>query len=147
VVFVRVPGGGLPWAFTEAKDSQLFIAALELLRSLLCIVLFSKAHVSAEVSEQMRSKNLVMGLPWVSCDDNGPADELSNSDFYQFDLGLRILVGPKDLQWRVLPELMAAGTELSQEIAGKRTEAKAFHKWTHRDSANLKHKHGAEMAW
>ena len=101
----------------------------------------------AEVSEQMRSKNLVMDLQWVSRDDNVPADELSNSDFHQFNMEMRIPVVPSEIQWLVLPELMAAGTELFQEIIEKRTEAKGSHKWTPRVSANLKHKRKAEMAW
>ena len=171
-----------PWAFTKAKDPQRFIAALELLGSLLCIGLFSKAWpvgnrgcgcftgisdnqgntfltskmmsgkfpmpiLLTEVSEQMRMKNLVMDLQWVSRDDNVPADELSNSDFHQFDMSMRMPVVPKDIQWLVLPKLMAAGTELFQEITEKRTEAKGSQKRIPRVSVNLKCKRKAEMAW
>ena len=101
----------------------------------------------AEVSEQMRMKNLVMDLQWVGRDDNVPADELSNSDFHQFDMALRMTVVPKDIQWLVLPELMAAGTELFQEITERRTEAKGSQKRFPKVSLNLKCKRKAEMAW
>ena len=60
--------------------------------------------------------------------DNVPADELSNSVLHRFDMGMGFQVVPREILWRVLPELMAAGTELFQEIAEKRTQAKGSHK-------------------
>ena len=76
----------------------------------------------AAVLEERASRML---LQWVPRERNEPADALSNEDFSDFDPALRVEVDLGKIRFRVLTEMMAAGTEFFGDLARAKEEAKA----------------------
>jgi hypothetical protein len=62
--------------------------------------------VLAELSEQLRMRQLELHLSWVRRDRNVEADAITNEDFSAFSPGNRIQVSPADIPWVVLPKIM-----------------------------------------
>lgn len=78
--------------------------------------------VLAELSEQLRDRDLEMGLFWVPRDQNEEADALSNSDFESFSPDLRIEVDPAEICWKILPQMLEASEEIHREVQELRKE-------------------------
>ena len=139
-----------PWAF-EPKHPKRRIAALELLATLLCVILFDNPGdpaaegtllmsggtdnqgngfvvdrlmstkfplniVLMELSAQLAERQLQLELEWLPRTENVEADDLTNSEFAKFDKANRIEVKLEDIQWLVLPEMMAEGRQLYSEL-------------------------------
>ena len=91
--------------------------------------------VLMELAAALEDRGARLRLEWVPRERNEPADALSNLEFGQFDPRLRIPVNLAKLPFRVLPELLAAGKDLFEEIAAVKEEREQ-HLWRKRSSNN-----------
>ena len=73
-----------------------------------------------ELSEEMRSQQVVLDLRWTPRESNQEADDLSNLKTTAFDPGLRIRVGPGLVKFIVLDELMEASAKLHLQLTQER---------------------------
>ena len=147
---LRLTRADIPWAYTRG-DPFRSIAALELLATLVCVLVFEPREptlagglisltaagdnqsngftldrlastkyplylVLMEVSEQLRSRNLLLSVAWRPRDENEEADALTNENFTGFDLSKRIDVKWEDLSFRVLPKLVRAAESLFEQL-------------------------------
>ena len=62
--------------------------------------------VLAELSEQLRRRQLELHLSWIRRDRNSEADAITNEDFSAFSPENRIHVDPTKIPWIVLPKIM-----------------------------------------
>ena len=147
---LRLTKEDIPWAYTRG-DPFRSIAALELLATLVCVLVFEPAEPSLsgglisltaagdnqsngftldrlsstkyplylvlmEVSEQLRSRNLLLSVAWRPRDENEEADALTNERFEGFDQDKRVSVKWADLRLLVLPKLVKAAEELFTQL-------------------------------
>jgi len=87
--------------------------------------------VLAELAEQLREKNLNLGLSWTPRDQNEEADDLTNEKFGRFSPSLRIKVNLETISWKILPEMLAVSEDLykrAQEEKSKPTEGEGRRK-------------------
>ena len=73
-----------------------------------------------ELSEELRSRKVALGLDWLPREENQEAADLSNMKTTDFDESLRVHVAAADLRWHVLDEMMQASQELFNAIVVER---------------------------
>ena len=79
----------------------------------------------AELSEQLRERQLELHLRWVRRDLNVEADAITNGDFTLFEEKNRIRVEAKDIPWIVLPKVMCWSKEIydhNNQLKAKKKE-------------------------
>ena len=64
-----------------------------------------------------------LSLLWVPRLQNEEADALSNEHFAGFDPAKRVTVDPSDLPWKVLPKMVAYGSDLLARCEHIKAEA------------------------
>ena len=64
-----------------------------------------------------------LALCWVPRDQNSAADALTNSDYALFDAERRIPVDLQHLEWKVLPDVLAAAERLYVEVQQRKLRA------------------------
>jgi hypothetical protein len=65
-----------------------------------------------ELTEWLRELDVALDLKWVPRDQNTEADALSNMDLKDFNEELRMQISPKEIQWKILDELLISSAEL-----------------------------------
>lgn len=78
-----------------------------------------------ELSEQLRAHQLDLRLLWRERNLNTEADSLTNNDFSSFDPEMRVNCDPRNLPWKVLPEVMESSRILYETIVAERELVKA----------------------
>ena len=73
-----------------------------------------------ELSEELRSRKVALGLDWLPREENQEADDLSNVKTTDFDESLRVHFAAADLTWHVLVGMMQASQELFDAIVEER---------------------------
>jgi len=81
---------------------------------------YTLCAVLMEISAQLQNRNIQLRLPWRRRDRNVEADELSNGEFHRFDAAKRINVDVLNLPFLVLPDMLAAGTQLYTQLKQQR---------------------------
>lgn len=89
---------------------------------------FPLSVVLMELAVQLQDLQVDLDLQWVPRDQNSLADSLTNLDFESFDKDLRMDLELKDLEFKVLPALMALASEIDEEIIQKKTSKEVAHK-------------------
>ena len=69
-----------------------------------------------ELSEQMRRRRTTLHLSWLQRDSNSEADALTNEDFTAFSPQNRMNCSLAELDWIVLPKMMASSETLYKDI-------------------------------
>ena len=77
---------------------------------------FPMVIVLAELAEQLRDKNLNLGLSWTPRDQNEEADDLTNEKFGRFSPSPRIKVNLEAISWKILPEMLALSEDLYKRV-------------------------------
>jgi hypothetical protein len=77
---------------------------------------FPVAPLLIELSEQLRSRGLVMDLKWLKRECNQEADDLSNMETGAFCPSLELQVVPARLPWLALPSVLEASQMLYEEV-------------------------------
>ena len=73
-----------------------------------------------ELTEQLRSRNLILDLHWQRRDLNQAADDLSNGDFGAFSKELRINPALGNLDWILLPKFYKDAVHMHDLINSKK---------------------------
>ena len=82
----------------------------------LCSTKFPLYLVLMELSEQLRSRQLVLSVAWRPRDENEEADALTNERFGAFSLDRRVHVKWSDLRFSVLPRLTDQAVRHFEEL-------------------------------
>ena len=156
---VRITRKAFPWIWCRGEPGR-NIAALELLATLFCVVLFADNFKGSEIAitgltdnkgnSQALAKFMTTKFPlsavlmelaaWIPCISGGKglsllwvprlqneeADALSNEHFADFDPAKRITVAPADLPWKVLPSMIAYGSDLLARCEQLKSEGHAI---------------------
>ena len=69
---------------------------------------------------QMEHRNATVDLAWGRRCENQAADDLTNDEFSKFDPKLRVSKKVSDIDWKVLPGLMAEAEALYRETERNR---------------------------
>ena len=78
-----------------------------------------------EMSEQLRSRNAVLGLSWLPRESNTEADDLTNGKFDRFDAALRVDITSEILdQFKVLPSIQTVSQDLYNAIVKEKENKK-----------------------
>lgn len=89
---------------------------------------FPLSVVLMELAVQLQDLQVDLDLQWVPRDQNSLADSLTNLDFESFDKDLRMDLELKDLEFKILPALMALASEIDEEIIQKKTSKEVARK-------------------
>jgi hypothetical protein len=81
--------------------------------------------VLCELAEQMEHLNATVDLAWRRRCENQAADDLTNEEFDKFDPKLRVTKEVPDIEWKVLPGLMAEAEALFLETERNRAAKRA----------------------
>ena len=85
---------------------------------------FPLVVILAEVAAQMKKRHMEMDLLWAPRNQNEEADALTNGEFAMFDSKLRIDIDIANLDFEVLPRLMAQAESLYEDIKKRRAVKK-----------------------
>ena len=72
--------------------------------------------VLAELSEQLRARNLLLDLVWVPREQNVEADALTNSVFDGFDEMKRFNIKIESINWLVMDDMLVAADNIHHKI-------------------------------
>ena len=72
--------------------------------------------VLLELSTQLQERNMVLDIRWLRRDANQPADDLTNSEFSNFNPALRIPVTWKELEFKVLHTLSEQASSFAEQL-------------------------------
>jgi hypothetical protein len=87
---------------------------------------FPLVIVLAELSAQLRSRGMSLGLEWAPRDQNEEADALTNNDFAAFNPALRVDVEVDKINWLILPKMLEVASSIYERVQeAKATRAKA----------------------
>ena len=86
---------------------------------------FPGCALLAELAVQAEERQVHVSVDWVPRELNSEADALTNGRTQGFDPRLRREVDLKSLEWKVLPQLLAAGQELLDMRAAARSTRRA----------------------
>ncbi len=75
--------------------------------------------VLMELAAQLEARGARMLLEWVPRGRNEPADALSNGDYRLFDPELRVEVDLEEVEFKVLPAMLATGKDLFERILNR----------------------------
>ena len=70
-----------------------------------------------ELAAQCALRHARLFLGWADRSQNVPGDELANGITRRFDPARRVEIDLENFQWLVLPEMLAAGEELYEDLA------------------------------
>jgi hypothetical protein len=72
--------------------------------------------ILAELSAQLRARKMALSVGWTPRDQNEEADALTNGDYAQLGAANRVNVTIEDVQWLVLPKMMAVASDIFVEV-------------------------------
>ena len=99
-------------ALTASGDNQSYGFTLDKL----CSTKFPLYLVLMELSQQLRSRQLVLSVAWRPRDENEEADALTNERFGAFSLDRRVHVKWSDLRFSVFPRLADQAVRHFEEL-------------------------------
>ena len=109
---VRIGTLGLT-AGTDNRGNSYLLERCMTTKYPLCVVLM-------ETASQMQQRGLDLRLGWLPMAANQPAGDLTNEVYTQFDARARVGVEWDDLDFMVLPGLLAQGREYLEEVRAVR---------------------------
>ena len=68
--------------------------------------------ILAELAAQLRARKMALSVGWTPRDQNEEADALTNGDYTQFGAANRVRVTIEDVEWLLLPKLMAVASDI-----------------------------------
>jgi hypothetical protein len=77
---------------------------------------FPLVVVLAELSAQLRSRGMSLGLEWAPRDQNEEADALTNKDFAAFDPARRVEVDVSSIGWLILPKMLEVAGNIYKRV-------------------------------
>ena len=77
---------------------------------------FPLVVILAELSAQLRARKMALSVGWTPRDQNEEADALTNGDYAQFGAANRVNVTIEEVQWLVLPKMMAVANDIFVEV-------------------------------
>ena len=110
------PAGAVPHRRAHRSDGQRDNQSNGFTLDKLCSTKFPLYLVLMELSEQLRSRQLVLSVAWRPRDENEEADALTNERFGAFSLDRRVHVKWSDLRFSVLPRLTDQAVRHFEEL-------------------------------
>jgi hypothetical protein len=77
---------------------------------------FPLVVILAELAAQLRARKMALSVGWTPRDQNEEADALTNGDYVQFGAANRVRVTIEDVEWMVLPKLMAVAGDIYTDV-------------------------------
>ena len=77
---------------------------------------FPLVVILAELAAQLRARKMALSVGWTPRDQNEEADALTNGDYAQLGAANRVRVTIEDVEWLVLPNLMAVASDIYTEV-------------------------------
>ena len=76
---------------------------------------FPLVAILAETAVQLRERSMGLTLNWIPREQNEEADALTNGNFAAFHPSRRVEVNLAAIQWKILPQMLAAAEQIFQK--------------------------------